>query len=210
MSYGKRKESLSRPSGASAPHSPRRLFIPRWQSGSRSLEIRATLSSVRHAQALYDRYNRSRRSLSNELLASLEKLSGVKVVPRNRTGYLQPQVPKLLSDQFQALARQSGFRGGSSFLKNYVSRWISPETGNRRRRRSFGPFKRPHDSQGFIKKGQELVSSARRGENGETLVRYAFDAGLLKKGIIDLARKMTMSLSEFISAAMYRAISTSE
>jgi hypothetical protein len=154
------------------------------------------------ANEFLGRARAKKRKTSDLILEAVDEITGTGE-KRERRGYVQPQVPKTLRDRFKSVAKQGGSGGGAAYLRDYLEHWIDPETGKRRlspRRR----YIRPKRSDEFVARGRELIKRAQSGTDGESLVRYTFDAGESKPGLMKLIRAMNISLSEFFSALIER------
>ena len=185
----------------------RRLSVKSYERGSRRVTFVVTLRSRAVAEAFCKVVNTTKheRAISTQLLNVMEQIAGFDLTRRIRDDYLQPQVPRWLLDQFNKVAREKGFSTGTKYLKECIARWVSPDTGRRlRRRKTPRRFKRPGNRERFATKGRELIRNEKERIAGKALPRYAFDAEQSKGAIVEIAKEMGMTLSQFFSALMDR------
>jgi hypothetical protein len=194
--------------------SGRRLKEARYKRGSRRVTFVAILGSPKVAEAFCNVVNtkKHKRAISKILLDAIEEIAGIDPERRDRDLYLQPQVPRSLQDKFNKLAREKGFGTGTKYLRYFIARWVSPNTGSRIRRQTRPRrFRRPGNPDRFAAKGREiirnekeLIGNDKERTAGKALPRYAFDAGKSKAAIVEIAKEMGMTYSEFFSALMDR------
>lgn len=191
------------------PQSPprRRLKVQPDGQNPKRLMIEVVLRKAEDATAFYKNWDKARRATSNTLLAVVEQIAGTSPKQRNRNGYLQPQVPRSLRERFEGIA---GVRRGNKFMRDYIARWIDSETGKRRRNKHTRRHIKPRQTDAFIAAGRELIDRAKCKIDGDTLVRYPFNAKNMKPGINKLRKARGMTLSEFFTAAVDRACTDCE